>query len=104
MNSKLKFIFERRSIRKYSDKDLSNDMLRDILEAGMAAPSAMAKDPWHFVVVRDRSQINEIIEVLPNGKMLKDAPVMILVAGDIDVAHGNLESYMLQKVLYLFIN
>jgi len=96
MNEKLEFIFSRRSIRKYKDKEISDDIINELLKAGMSAPSAMNKDPWHFIVVKKRERLDEIAEALPNGKMLKGAAALLIVCGDIDAAHGNLESYMIQ--------
>jgi nitroreductase len=98
MNSKLGFIFSRRSIRKYQDKEVSEEMITDLLEAAMAAPSAVAKDPWHFIVVRSRETLDKITEIMPNGKMLREAPMALIVCGDITKAHLQEESYMLQDL------
>jgi len=98
MNSKLNPIFSRRSIRKYQDKPVSDEMVNDLLEAAMAAPSAVAKDPWHFIVVRERKTIEKIAAILPNGKMLLKAPVAFVVCGDISQAHGQELSYLLQDL------
>ena len=54
MNPQLSFIFSRRSIRKFTHREIPEIMLIDLLEAAMAAPSAVAKDPWHFIVLRSR--------------------------------------------------
>lgn len=62
----------------------------------MAAPSACCKDPWEFIVVRDRAMLEAIAEGLPNGKMLAQAGVGIVVCGDLDRAHGAELSYLLQ--------
>lgn len=96
MNSILKPIFARRSIRQYQEKNVQDSMIRDILEAAMAAPSAVAKDPWHFIIVRQAAVRNKIADFLPNGQMLRHAPVGIVVCGDIEKAHDRQESYMLQ--------
>lgn len=96
MNPQLQFIFARRSIRRYIDRPLSDEILTDLIEAAMAAPSAVAKDPWHFIVVRDRATLDGLADLLPHGKMLGHAAAAILVCGDIDRAHDGLESYMLQ--------
>ena len=55
MNTELDFIFRRRSVRLYQHAEVNEDCVRDILEAAMAAPSAVAKDPWEFIVVRNRA-------------------------------------------------
>ncbi len=96
MNPKLDYAFSRRSIRVYETKDVSDDLVRDILQAAMAAPSAVAKDPWDFVVVRDAEMRAKIAEGLPNGKMLAKAPVGIIVCGNQDRAHDHQLSYLLQ--------
>jgi nitroreductase len=96
MNESLNSIFSRRSIRNYQDKPIADDMIQDLLEAGMAAPSAWAKDPWHFIVVRDKTMLSKIADGLPNGQMLRDAGLGIVVCGDPQKACDNQESYMLQ--------
>lgn len=98
MNTKLDFLFSRRSIRKYSDREIPESMLVDMLEAGMAAPSAVAKDPWHFIVLRSRSSIDQLAAALPNGKMLAEATAALVVCGDLDRAHDRQLSFLLQDV------
>ena len=98
MNPNLDFIFKRRSVRKYVDGEIPAEMLHDLLEAAMAAPSARATDPWHFVVITERETLNKMTGSLPNGKMLLTAPAAILVCGDMNRALEGFESYMLQDV------
>jgi len=96
MNPQLDLIFHRRSIRAYRPDPIPEETVRDLLEAAMAAPSACCKDPWHFLVVTDPSMLRRISEGLPNGKMLATAPLGIVVCGDLEQAHGNELSYLLQ--------
>ena len=98
MNPNLDFIFKRRSVRKYVDREIPTEMLHDLLEAAMAAPSARATDPWHFIVITERETLNRMISSLPNGKMLLTAPAALLVCGDMNRALEGFESYMLQDV------
>ena len=70
--------------------------MRDLLEAGMAAPSACNKDPWHFVVVRDREALKQLANGLPYGPMLPQAGLAVVVCGDLQHAHDGLLSYLLQ--------
>ena len=98
MNSELNCIFSRRSIRKYLDKAVPGEMLDDLLQAAMAAPSAVAKDPWHFIVVQDRETLNKIADILPSGKMLRQATAAFIVCGDINKANIQAESYLLQDL------
>ncbi len=92
----LNFIFGRRSIRVYASGDVPEADVQLMLEAAMAAPSAVAKDPWRFVVVRSQQARNELIKELPNGAMLADAALGIVVCGDLQQAHDKQLSYLLQ--------
>lgn len=78
----MKAIMSRRSIRKYSDQSISEEMITDLLKAAMAAPSAGNQQPWHFVVLDDREILQQIPEIHPHAKMVTEAPVSILVCGD----------------------
>jgi len=98
MNPKLDIIFSRRSIRKYHDKAVPDEMITDLLEAAMAAPSAVGKDPWHFIVVKNRDTLDKLVDILPNAKMLHQATAAFIVCGDITKAHIQAESYMLQDL------
>jgi len=96
MNPLLQPIFARRSVRRYRPGDIPEDAVRDLLEAAMAAPSACAKDPWEFIVVRSRATREAIAAALPNGKMLPQAAVGIVVCGDLKRAHAGELSFLLQ--------
>lgn len=96
MNPNLNYLFSRRSIRTYQKKDVSEDLVHDLLEAAMAAPSAAAKDPWEFIVVRSRTLLTQLASGLPNGTMLASATVGIVVCGDLQRAHAGQLSYLLQ--------
>ena len=82
MNERLEIIFKRRSIRAYSDAPVCEEDIRGLLEAGMAAPSASNRKPWHFVVVTNRTKLRELAQHHPYGKMLAGAPLGIAVCGD----------------------
>jgi nitroreductase len=96
VDEKLGFIFGRRSIRLYSPAAVSEAAVQKLLEAAMAAPSAAAKDPWRFVVVRNRQTLTEIAAALPNGQMIAGAALGIAVCGDLQAAHDQQLSYLLQ--------
>ena len=96
MDEKLRFIFERRSIRVYAPGEVSDEQVQKLLAAAMAAPSAAAKYPWRFVVVRNRQTLSRIAAVLPYGQMLASAALGIAVCGDVEMAHDRQISYLLQ--------
>jgi len=78
----LEAILTRRSIRKYSDKIVSPETERILLRAAMAAPSAHNRQPWHFVVIRDRDILNEIPKYHQYSKMLSQASLAVVICGD----------------------
>jgi nitroreductase len=96
IKERLAAILGRRSIREYAPGEVHDEEIQTLLEAAMAAPSAVAKDPWRFVVIRHRDTRAAIAEALPNGQMLRTAPVGIIVCGDLEAAHDRQLSYLLQ--------
>jgi len=53
-------ILERRSVRKYKDRQVPENVVQRVLEAGRFAPSAGNGQPWKFIVIRDRDLIDEM--------------------------------------------
>jgi nitroreductase len=96
IDENLSFILGRRSVRVYSPGEISPESVTKLLEAAMAAPSAMTKDPWRFVVIREAPTLAKLAGALPGGKMLATASVAIVVAGDLEVAFERQLSYLLQ--------
>lgn len=95
-NDPLNFLLGRRSIRVYAPGAIGEAEITQLLQAAMAAPSAVAEDPWRFVVVRQPEKLSAMAAALPNGQMLATAPLGILVCGDLDAAHDHQLSYLLQ--------
>lgn len=84
-NKDMEFILTRRSVRAYTDQPVSDGLVTDLLKAAMAAPSAGNQQPWHYVVVRDRSVLERIASASPYAGMTRDAQVAIVVCGDLDL-------------------
>jgi nitroreductase len=82
MDTRLGIIFQRRSIRKYTGEPVSEADLISLLQAGMAAPSASNRKPWHFVTVTDKKMLQALANMHPYGKMLPEAALAIAVCGD----------------------
>jgi len=78
----LESIYTRRTIRKYTDKKVSDEIIEKLLKAGMSGPSTMNEQPWHFIVVTDRKLLEEIPKASLYAQMAKDAAVAIIVCGD----------------------
>ncbi len=95
-STQLDFIFGRRSIRVYSPGEVSEAAVTRLLEAAMAAPSAMTKDPWRFVTVRDRQTLAKLATLHPGAAMLSSAAMAIVACGDLNAAFESNISYLLQ--------
>jgi nitroreductase len=79
----LKCIMTRRSVRKYEPGTIPETKLRKILEAAMSAPSARNRQPWRFVVVRERETLLKMTDVHPYAQMLREAAAAVVVCGDL---------------------
>ena len=82
MMDAMEAIFSRRSIRKYTEQPIGDEVIEQLIKAGMAAPSAHNEQPWHFIVIRDRSLLDEIPNIHPYAQMLKEAPAAVAVCAD----------------------
>jgi nitroreductase len=80
--SLLDLILSRRSIRNYENKDLPEEVLKQILEAGRQAPSAVNRQPIRFVVVNDNDMMKNLCDNLIN-RFVKYAPVAIVGCADV---------------------
>ena len=78
----IKNIMTRTSVRKYTNEAVKKADIETMLRAGMAAPTAVNKQPWHFVVVTDREQLNALAAANRGTGMAAKAPLAIVVCGD----------------------
>ena len=88
MNRTLETIFNRSSIRSYSDKQVEKDQIMTLLRAGMSAPSAVNKQPWEFIVIDDKDLMGKIGDEFKNAGMVKKASCAIIVCGDMNLTLG----------------
>ena len=100
MSETLKTIAERYSCRDFADTPLTDDQVKSLVEAALAAPSAMNRQPWHVIAITDKALIDELdaegMNVLAaaedksgyerilsrGGKIFYNAPCMIMAASD----------------------
>ena len=88
MSDALSVIHSRKSVRSFTGQDVTKDALDKIISAGMAAPTAMNKQPWAFTVVTDRKTLHTLAVGLPYAKMLDKAGAAIIVCAIPEKAHG----------------
>lgn len=74
----------RRSIRKYSEKEVEKEKLELILKAALLAPSSKGKRPWEFIVVRDKENLKKVsrCRTVGGGPFLAKASAAIVVIAD----------------------
>ena len=89
-------IFNRKSVRSFTSEPVSEEHIQAMLKAAMAAPTAVNYQPWRFVVVTDRTQLDAMAEILPYAKMLKQAPLAIVVCGETTWFDGKENPYWQQ--------
>jgi nitroreductase len=75
-------IFTRRSIRSYTTQPVSDETVKLLLQAAMAAPSAKNAQSWEFIVIRDKKTLQQIPGFHPFSKQVPDAQVAIVVCGN----------------------
>lgn len=78
----LEAILTRRSIRSYTGEPVSEADIETIVRAACAAPSAGNQQPWRFVVLTDRDQLEAAAETTPYGKMLRECAFGLVVCAD----------------------
>ncbi len=94
-------IRKRRSVRKFDGtKDVSDETIRTILEAGIHAPSSGNTQCWHFVVVKDPELKSKLSTDAGHQPFIREVPVVIVVCIDLEVSAGygerGINTYSLQ--------
>ena len=79
----LNTILHRRSVRQYTEENIPEEKLNDILYAGLAAASSKNRRPWEFVVIRNKEMLNKLGDCRPSaGNLLGKCNAAIVVAAD----------------------
>ncbi len=76
-------IQSRRSIRRFAPDDVPAEMIEQMLEAARLAPSASNRQPWRFLVVRDKEVRKELRRICMDQRFVEEAPVVIVCFGDL---------------------
>jgi len=81
----LETLLTRRSVRSYTDKSVSKEIIDKLLEVAFSAPSAGNQQPWHFVIIDDKEIIKQIPAFHSHSKFIINANKVILVCGDLNL-------------------
>lgn len=76
-------IMSRKSVRNYANRPIEKEKIDTLLKAAMAAPTAVNKQPWAFIVIDDSQLLDTLAATLPYAKMAAHAPMAIVVCGDL---------------------
>lgn len=80
-------ILSRRSVRKYTDKPISEEDVHTILRCAMSGPSAVNARDWNFIVVNDKNELQKWSEASGRaGKIMGNAAMCVLITGDLNRA------------------
>ena len=75
-------IFKRRSVRKFSDEEVSINQVKNLIKAGMQSPSAFNSQPWEFLIVSDKKDLEAVSKMSRFAKPAKRAQKLIIVLGN----------------------
>ena len=70
------------AVRAYQDKPIPDAVVRRIIEAGRLTGSGMNRQPWHFIVVRERETLRRLGALASSGSYVAQAPLAVVVATD----------------------
>ena len=90
-NDALSVIHSRKSVRHYTGESVSREDLTILLKAGMAAPTAVNRQPWVFIAVTDDATLSKLAQGLPYTKMIVQSHACIVVCGDMHKALSGVE-------------
>jgi len=79
MEDVLDTIRRRRTIRKFTDEDVSEEQIDTLIELAMCAPNRLDRQPWHFVIIRDKELQRQVAEQMRIHPYLERAPVLVAV-------------------------
>ncbi len=79
-------LFTRRSVRHFSNREVPEGMIHQLLRAGLAAPSAGNLQPWHFYVVRGHALKEKLCECF-SFTWPKEAPFFVVVCAQASRSH-----------------
>ena len=84
----LDFIKERRSIRAFQDKQIPEKEIEMILEAGRWAPSASNRQPWEFIVIKNRDILKKVARITGYGWFIGESSFAVAIVGKPRTSHN----------------
>jgi nitroreductase len=95
----LPLIQNRRSIRNFQDKSVDVDIIDNLVEAMLRAPTSRGNSSWKFVVVTDTERLEKLSRAKPHGaSFLRNAPLGIVVCGDPQISDVWIENSSIASI------
>ncbi|MDO4190225.1 MAG: nitroreductase family protein [Bacteroidales bacterium] len=95
-NDTINTIMTRTSIRRYSDKEVTEQQIEQLLRAGMSAPSACDLRPWEFIVIKDKTIQTNIANNIRPAQPAQQANIVILVCGNMNKLFADGKDYWVE--------
>lgn len=93
----MNMIFKRKSVRSFTDEKVSTDKIKNLIKAGMQAPSAFNSRPWEFIVVSDKKDLKAVSKMSRYARPAENAQKLIIVLGNTE--RDNVVMPMIQQDL-----
>ena len=98
-NSAIDIIMTRVSVREFTGEKISQEQIDTLLRAAMAAPSAINKQPWAFIVITDDALIERLGQALPYSRCSNHPACAIIPCGDLSKAiEGKMADFWINDV------
>ena len=91
-------ILTRASVRRFTGEKISDAQLEQLLRCAMAAPTALNKQPWEFIVVNDEEMLMLLDEDFPNSRCGNGAAVAIVPCGNLQRAISTMPDFWVNDV------
>ena len=92
-NETLKTIHQRKSVRNFTDQEVSKEQLETIVKAAMAAPTAINAQPWQFLVVTDKTLKAKYAEGNRQAEMINKCSALVVICGDKTIGNDRSWAY-----------
>ena len=89
----LEAIYNRRSIREYADEEIPIEQLREIVKAGIWAPSGLNNQPWRFVIIQSPEIRENIAQQTHYGHIVRNARALIAVYLNVEEMYDNVKDH-----------
>jgi len=71
----------RRTVREFKADAIPEEVLQRVMEAAGVAQSGSNRQPWHYIIIRDKERMKEMVPLCANQAFIAQAPVLIVACG-----------------------